>query len=166
MMNIKDEIIDWLRDAYAMERSQEAALEKIHNNSSESIQCRTAAATHLAESRQHADTVESLLRSLGEDISSFKTGLGVIAEKINGIGTNLSHDEAIKDLLSNYAIEHFEIACYSAIAAAADVAGLSHIANECRQIILEEEKMAEIIRKELPRSVQEYFGATAMAKAA
>lgn len=166
MITINDEIIDWLRDAYALERSQETALEKIHNNSDESIECRTAAAMHLTETRQHARIVESLLRSLGDDVSSFKTGLGVMTEKIKGLGTTLSPDEEIKDLLSSYAMEHFEIACYSAIAAGAEMAGLSHITNACRQIILDEEKMAEIIRKELPRSVQEYLRPIAMAQAA
>jgi ferritin-like metal-binding protein YciE len=157
MMNIKHEITDWLRDAYAMERGQECALEKICANSDESFQCRTAAAMHLTETRQHARIVESLLRSLGEDASSFKTGLGVMAENIKGLGTTLSHEEKIKDLLSDYAMEHFEIACYSAIAAAAEAGGLSQITNACRQIILDEEKMAETIRKELPRTVQECF---------
>jgi ferritin-like metal-binding protein YciE len=166
MMSIKDEISDWLRDAYAMEQSQEAALEKIHGNSDEPMACRTAAAMHLTETRQHARIVESLLRSLGEDISSFKAGLGVMAEKIKGISSTLSHDEPIKDLLSGYAMEHFEIACYSAIAAAAEIAGLSHITNACRQIILDEERMAETLRKELPHSVKEYLRLLPMPQAA
>lgn len=166
MMNIKDEIIEWLQDAYAMERSQEAALERIHGNGDESIACRTSAAMHLTETRQHARIVESLIRSMGADVSSFKTGLGMMAEKIKGLVSTMSHDEQIKGLLGDYAIESFEIVCYSAIVAAAEIAGLSHITNACRQIILDEERMAESIRKELPRSVQEYFGATPMAKAA
>jgi ferritin-like metal-binding protein YciE len=153
---MKDEIIDWLRDAYAMERSQEGALEKIHGNSDESIACRTSAAMHLTETRQHARIVESLLRSLGADISSFKTGLGVMAEKVKGMTTTLSHDEQIKDLLASYAMESFEIACYSAIVTAAEIANLSQVANACRQIILDEEKMAEIIRKDGVSQLQRF----------
>jgi ferritin-like metal-binding protein YciE len=164
--NIRDRIVDWLRDAYVMERSQEVALEKIHGDSDESIACRTSAAMHLTETRQHARIVESLLRSLGAEPLSFKTELGVLTEKVKELTTTLSDDQQIKDLLTDYAIESFEIACYSAIAVAAEIAGLSQIANDCRQIILDEERMAETIRKELPRSVQEYFGATPMAKAA
>jgi ferritin-like metal-binding protein YciE len=156
-MNIKDEIIAWLCDAYAMERSQEAALEKICNNSEETIECRTAAAMHLTETRQHSRIMESLARTLGADVSLFKTGLGLMAEKIRGIGTTLPHDGQIKDLLGCYAMEHFEIACYSALAAAAEAAGFSQITNACRQIILDEEKMAEIIRKELPQIVRDYL---------
>ncbi|MGH7978294.1 MAG: DUF892 family protein, partial [Limisphaerales bacterium] len=159
MTTINEEIVEWLRDAYAMERSQETALEKLQANGDETIARRTSAAMHLTETRQHARIVESLLRSLGADASSFKTGLGIMAEKITGLATTMSHDERIKELLGNYAMENFEIACYSAIAVGAELAGLSHIANACRQIILDEEKMAETIRKELPHSVREYFGA-------
>ena len=165
-MNIKDEIIGWLCDAYAMELSQEAALEKICNNSEETIECRTAAAMHLTETRQHSRIMESLARSLGADVFSFKKGLGVMAEKLHGIETMLSHDGQIKDLLGCYATEHFEIACYSALAAAADVAGFSQITNACRQIILDEEKMAETIRKELPQVVRDYLQPVPVSRAA
>jgi ferritin-like metal-binding protein YciE len=165
-MNIQNEITDWLRDAYAMERSQEITLEKICANIDLPTECRTAAAMHLTETRQHSRIVESLLRSLGADISSFKTGLGVMAETIRSLGTTLSHDEQVKDLLGTYAIEHFEIACYSAIATAAEIAGLSQIANTCRQIILDEEKMAECIRKQLPQFVREYLQPVPVAQAA
>jgi ferritin-like metal-binding protein YciE len=165
-MNIKDEITDWLRDAFAMERSQEIALEKIQNNSDICIECRTAAAMHLTETRQHSRIVESLLRSLGADISSFKTGLGMMTEKIRELETTLSPDRQVKDLFGSYAMEHFEIACYSALAAAAEAAGLSHITNACRQIILDEEKMAETIRKELPRVVRDYLNPLPIPQAA
>lgn len=165
-MNARDEITEWLRDAYAMERSLELTLKKISESDATSVECRTAAATHLAETRQHAQIVESLLRSLASDTSSFKTGFGVMAETMKSFGAVLSHDEEIKDLLSCYSMEHFEIACYEALAAAAEVAGLPHVVTACRQIIMDEEKMAKIVHKELPRVVQEYLGAASMAKAA
>lgn len=165
-MNIQTEITDWLRDAYAMERSQEVTLEKLCSNSDMPTECRTSAAMHLTETRQHSRIVESLLRSLGEDISSFKTGLGVMAETIRRLGTTLSHDEQIKDLLGTYAMEQFEIACYSALVTASELAGLSSITNACRQIILDEEKMAESIRRELPQVVREYLRPLALPQAA
>jgi ferritin-like metal-binding protein YciE len=165
-MNIQNEIIDWLRDAYAMERSGETTLERICASGDLPTECRTAAAMHLTETRQHTRIVESLLRSLEADISSLKTGLGVMAESIRSPGTTLSPDAQIKDLLGAYAMEHFEIVCYSAIVTAAEAAELSQIANACRQIILDEEKMAETIRKEMPHVVREYLHPVPVAQAA
>ena len=164
-MDAKQEIISWLRDAYAMERSQEMALEEMSKSDRHSSECRTAAAMHLTETRQHAQLVESMLRSLGSDTSTFKTSVGMIAETMKGLGTALSHDEPIKDLLATYSIENFEIACYMALAAAADAVGLPQVMNTCNQIVVDEQKMAAHIVKALPGLVQEYLGAT-MAKAA
>ena len=86
-MDAKEEIISWLRDAYAMERSQEMALEEMSMSGRHSSECRTSAAMHLTETRQHAQLVESLLRSLGSDTSTFKTSVGMIAETMKGLGT-------------------------------------------------------------------------------
>ncbi len=165
-MDRKQEIIDWLRDAYALERSLEVTLEKMSKNGEHTIPCRTAAALHLTETRQHAETVESLLRTLGADPSSFKTGMGIMTEAIQGFGTALSHNEPVKDLLTAYSMEHFEIASYEALAAAAELSGFPHVSNACKQIVLDEEKMAENIRKELPRVVGEYLNAAPVQKAA
>ena len=120
---------------------------------------------HLTETRQHAQLVESLLRSLGSDTSTFKTSVGMIAETMKGLGTALSHDAPIKDLLAAYSIESFEIACYLTLAAAADAVGLPQVMNTCNQIVLDEQKMAANILKTLPGLVQEHLGET-MAKAA
>ena len=164
-MDAKEEIISWLRDAYAMERSQETALEEISKSDRHSSECRTNAAMHLTETRQHATLVESLLRSLGSDTSTFKTSLGMIAETMKGLGMALSHDEPIKDLLSVYAMEHFEIACYMTLSAAADAVGLPHVMNTCDQIVLDEQRAAQNICKAIPGIVQEHLGAP-LAKAA
>lgn len=160
-MDPKHEVIEWLRDAYAMERSREIFLEEMAKNDRYTIPCRTAAAMHLTETHQHAQSVESMLRSVGSDVSSFKTGLGLTAEAMKAPGAALSHDVPIKDLLTAYSMEHFEIACYEAIVAVADLAGLSQISNACKQIMQDEIRMAEVIQRELPRIVEESFSADA-----
>jgi ferritin-like metal-binding protein YciE len=63
-------------------------------------------------------------------------------------------------------MEYFEIACYQALAVAADTAGLPHIVNACKQIIADEDKMAEFISEQLPRAVRNYIGQMTMARAA
>jgi len=165
-MNAKDEIIDWLRDAYAMERGLELTLKRISESDKHSEECRRAAGLHLAETEHHAQTVEALLKSLGADTSAVKTSIGLTMETVKGLSTALSHDEQIKDLISSYAMEYFEIACYQALAVAADAAGLPHIVNACKQIIADEDKMAEFISEQLPRAVRNYIGQMTMARAA
>jgi len=165
-MNAKEEVLDWLRDAYAMERGLETTLKKISGSERHCAECRHAAAMHLQETQQHAQTIEALLKSLGTNTSTVKTGLGMMTEIAKGLGTAMSRDEQIKDLLAAYAMEHFEIACYQALIAAAETAGLPEVADACEQIIADEENMAQSISESLPLVVQDYLGGQTMAKAA
>src|SRR4051812_9543373 len=67
MENIKDEIIDWLRDAYAMEKGLENSLEKNSKNEELSQGVRERSAQHLEETRRHAEEVKAALKSLDAD---------------------------------------------------------------------------------------------------
>ena len=155
--NVRDDIIDWLRDAYAMERALESALEKHSKNEDLSAEVRETAATHLQETRRHAEDIRALLQSLGTDTSGLKTGLGTIAQGFKGMASAFARDERVKDLLDSYSMEHFEIACYTALAAAAERAGLVEVVQVCNQIIPDEERMAEALIEALPTEVTEYL---------
>src|SRR4051812_44544319 len=90
---IRDEIIDWLRDAYAMERGLESSLQKQANNDDLKPAIRERAASHLEETRRHAEEVKSALQSLDADISSLKTGMGMITQATKGMATIFARDE-------------------------------------------------------------------------
>lgn len=74
-----------------------------------------------------------------------------------GMATMFARDQRVKDLLDAYSMEHFEIACYMALAAAADRAGLRSVADMCRRISPDEERMAQILRHALPEEVSCYL---------
>jgi ferritin-like metal-binding protein YciE len=161
--DMREEIIDWLRDAYSMERGLEGALDKQANNDDLSNEVRQRAAMHLEETRRHAEQIKNVLQSLGSDTSSLKTGIGMLAQSAKGVTSAFARDERIKDLLDAYSMEHFEIACYTALAVAAERAGLPEVAQTCRQIIPDEERMAKSIKESLPAEVSAYLFETATA---
>ncbi|HEX3625053.1 MAG TPA: DUF892 family protein [Verrucomicrobiae bacterium] len=165
-MNARDEIIDWLRDAYAMERGLEMVLKKASGRSNYPHIVRFATEKHLEETRQHADMVEALLKSLGSNTSTVKTSASVVTNALAGLGTMVMHDELLKDLLVSYAAEHFEIAAYRAITTAAEIAGLPNVVDVCHKILLNEEQMAATIGQVLPQVVQGYLGEQPTARAA
>jgi len=154
---MRDEIIDWLRDAYAMERGLEAALQKQSQKDELSPSVRQRAAAHLEETRRHAEEVKAALESLGTDTSKLKTGVGVTLQGMKGMASKFASDERIKDLLDSYSMEHFEIACYLALASGAEAAGLNEVAEMCRRIIPDEERMAQALRQALPQEVHSYL---------
>lgn len=145
----QDVLIDWLRDAYAMERGLEVTLKKQADNEDLHPDIRAQAAKHLAETQGHAEDVKLCLESLGADTSVIKTGLAEFIETAKGFGTSFAHDERVKDALAAYAAEHFEIACYKALRAAALDIGLTEIATVCDRIIPDEERMAQWLSNNL-----------------
>ena len=156
-MNPKDRIISWLRDAYAMERGLEMTLKIQAESDRHDPDVRNAAATHMVETQQHAAEVERLLKSLGAEISPLKTGAGILLEATRNIGSSFADDGPVKDLLACYASEHFEIGCYTALAAAGKEAQLPDVVRTCQKILVQEKRMAKILSAALPRVIKEYL---------
>jgi len=153
----RDEVVDWLKDAYAMERGMESSLEKHSRNNELSAEVRDRAMRHAAETSRHAEEIATLLRNLGSETSAIKTGIGAVTQTAKGIGSMFARDERIKDLLDAYSMEHFEIACYTALAAAAEKVGMSEVVQVCNNIIPDEHRMAQAIIQSLPQEVKMYL---------
>jgi ferritin-like metal-binding protein YciE len=153
----RETLIDWLRDAYAMERGLENTLEKHAENEEFHPALRAQAAMHLIETRRHAADVQSCLESLGSDTSTLKVAIAKVTETIKGLGTALASDERVKDILAAYATEHFEIACYRALRAGAAHLGETGIVAMCDRILPDEEKMASWLEENLPDVVTSYL---------
>jgi len=156
-MTTRDELIDWLRDAYAMERGLEITLRKQSESDEVLPVVRERAGFHLEETRRHAEEVRRCLETLGADVSSIKAGVAQTVETFKGFGTRFARDERVKDTLAAYASEHFEIACYKALRAAAVQTGDHAIVEMCDRILPDEERMAEWLDQNLPVVVTEYL---------
>lgn len=72
------------------------------------------------------------------------------------MSTATAEDKMIKNSLADYATEHFEIASYRALIAAADAVGEEETARVCEEI-LKEEEMAKWVNNEIPRLVKAYI---------
>lgn len=156
-MKTKEELIDWLRDAYAMEKAMETALKKQVNNQKLPLAARELASIHYTETEGHAEAVHACLHELGADVSTLKTALAQGVEVAKGFGTMFAKDEHIKDILAAYASEHFEIACYTALITAARELGIPQIVKTCEAILKEEVNMAETLEANLPGLIKSYL---------
>ena len=118
---------------------------------------REQASIHYVETEGHAKAVEEALRNLGAETSLAKTVLAEGMEAVKGTATLFAKDERIKDSIAASASEHFEIACYTALRTGALKLGLPEVVGMCNAIILEEEKMAAWLQKNLPEVVGDYL---------
>lgn len=161
----KDLMIDWLKDAYAMERSLGKSLERQAKHAEDADDPDPGMAArlrqHQQETERHANEVRMCLQQHGEDVSRLKSGMGVFGGIMQGLTTGTARDTAVKDCLAGIAAEHFEIACYRSLVAAAEQLGDTETATTCREILREEEEMARWLESQLPTVTQHELASVA-----
>ena len=84
--------------------------------------------------------------------------MGAVSGFFQGRSTGASPDELVKNGLSDYAAEHFEIASYRALITAARLLGENQVVQVCESILRDEQEMANWLEQTLPTIVQEYLG--------
>lgn len=157
MKDPKENLAEWLRDAHAMESNQVAMLEKQSDSLAAFPSLQRRVADHAEQSRRHAELVENCLKSMGEETSVIKQGIGKVSGMISQLSASMSDDEPVKIILADTGIEHFEIACYRSLQAAAELCGESDIALAASQILREEEAMALYLEGEIEEVTRYYL---------
>jgi len=153
----RSDLIDWLNDAYAMERSLEVMLRKQAENSDAHRAIRERARIHLDETEAHAERVAECLSMLDSAPSTFKSATGQVMEMAKGMMTKMASDERVKDFLAAYGAEYFEVACYKALIAAANVAGAESIIPLLEENLREDEAMARWLDQNVNAVVRDYL---------
>lgn len=151
----EEQLLAWLNDAYAMEKAQVPILENHAEDARRHPDVRRRDLQHLKETKQHAKDIRRCIEHLGEKPSASKKMIGRVTGAMNSVATEPFEDEILKNFLTDYATEHFEIACYRSLIVAAEEAGHPKIARVCREILQEEEQMAGWLERNLPMAVRE-----------
>lgn len=158
-----DQIITWLRDAHAMERNMESVLSRHLRDAQDYPAVREQLEKHLNETRDHARRLEGALESLGATASTAKDLAAGLMGALQAMSTSVLPDEPVKNALAEYAMEHLEIATYSALIAAAEAAGLMDVSHVCSDILREETAMALWLEDQIPQITRMYLEQTASA---
>jgi ferritin-like metal-binding protein YciE len=154
----REQLIAWLNDAYAMEQG---LLPVLQNHAKDADGDMPAAAArirqHIDETRRHGERVEQCLKQLGTSPSTIKSTLSSVFGTVHGLSTGMFSDEAVKNVLSDYGAEQFEVACYKALIAAAREIGEGAVARMCEQNLGEDEAMAQWLDQQIPNVVRHAF---------
>lgn len=156
-MNQKDLLLAWLNDAYAMENGLIPVLQNHASDAKDFPMLQSRDQQHLEQTRRHAEMVKSCIERLGGNPNSIKTGIGQITGTLQGLSTAMAKDEVVKNCLSDFAAENFEVASYTALIAAAQQVGDAETAQVCQQIMREDAEMAKWIEQNLPMVVGEFM---------
>jgi ferritin-like metal-binding protein YciE len=151
----KKMLIAWLNDAHAMEEGLMQVLEKQVSETAEMPEMQGRIKTHLEETKRHAELVRSCLARYDTEPSGAKDLLAKVTSAMNGFGMSLTSDAMVKNVHSSYAAEHFEIASYLVIRAAAAKLKDTETVTVCDAIISEEEAMAAWLHDQIASAVAE-----------
>lgn len=157
LMNTKAELIDWLRDSYAMEKALETALTKLTEHPHTHPGLREQAGLHRIDTQVHAEAIAGCLKALGSDTSSLRTVLAQGMDLMRSAGSSFGRDERIKDVLTVLVTEHFEIACHTILRTGAVRLGLHDIVQVCDEILLGEKRMTRWLQVHLPQIIAAYL---------
>lgn len=155
--DMKENLLDWLRDAHAMEEQAEKMLTTTAERLENYPELRHRIEQHIEETRHQAEQVHLCITRLGGDTSSVKDTAAKMIAMAQGMSGMYVSDEVVKASLASYAFEHMEIASYRALIAAAEVCGEPETKQICEQILAEEEAMAHWLAEHLPATVQKFL---------
>ena len=153
----RDEVIDWLNDAHAMERGLEVMLRKQSNNDDVHPAIRERARIHLDETKEHAHRIERCLDLLGSSASTLKNATGQTVEMGKGLMLKLARDERVKDFLAAYGAECFEVACYKSLISGARASGETEILPLLESNLREDRAMAEWLDMNVEAVTRDYL---------
>lgn len=158
MSDAREWLIQWARDAHAMEEQAETMLSGQAGRLENYPVLRDRIRSHLEETKLQAGRLRQYLDNVGESTSTLKD----IGGKLTAIGQGFSglfaSDEVMKGALAGYTFEQMEIASYSILIAAAEELGEGELAEICRTNLAEEVAMAEWLKSETPRLTREFLG--------
>lgn len=148
---------NWLRDAHAMEKQAEEMLKSQAKRLEHYPALRARINQHLEETTHQADKLERLMTELGIDTSALKDMGGKLSAFGQALGGMMAGDEVVKGGIASYAFECFEIASYKALIAAAEQASQPEVVRVCKDILQEEQAMADWLAQHLDETTRSFL---------
>ena len=156
-------LVQWLRDAHAMEETAEEILERQVSRSKDYPEIRKKLEEHLLVTRSQAERIQGCIERLdmgdiGTDAASkAKDLIGKVMGNMSALANATARDEIVKNSLADYAFEQFEIACYTSLVAACEALDQPEIGAICQDILTEEKEMAAWIEGRIGRITNDFL---------
>ncbi|MBC3301134.1 ferritin-like domain-containing protein [Pseudomonas sp. SWRI18] len=157
MATPQENLLDWLRDAHAMEQQAEKMLKAQSERLEHYPQLKARIDQHIEETLGQQQLIDQCLARLGGSSSTLKDMGGKLMAFGQAVGGSLMSDEVIKGAMAGYVFENMEIASYTALIAAAKEAGDSQTQAACEKILPQEIAMAEWLLEHLPELTQAFL---------
>ena len=158
MSHAEERLMQWLRDAHAMEKQSEKILSALAGRIESYPQLKSKIESHFRETQEQAKRIESCIERRGGDTSLLKDAGAQLLAMAQGFTGIFAGDEVMKGSLASYTFEHMEIASYRILIAAAEEVGDDETSRICRKTLGEEEAMAAWLAENMDPLTREYLG--------
>lgn len=156
-----ENLLDWLRDAHAMEQQAEKMLKAQAERLENYPEFRERIVQHIAETEGQQRLLGECIKRLGGSPSTLKDLAGKLMAFGQAVGGMTMSDEVVKGAMSGYVFENLEIASYTVLIEAATASGDELTAEACRAILKEEVAMADWLREHLPEITRAFLSRSA-----
>ncbi|MEA3117150.1 MAG: hypothetical protein QOI13_420 [Paraburkholderia sp.] len=153
----REHLVDWVRDAYAMEKQAESMLKSQASRLDHYPTLRLRIEQHLDETLSQQRLLAGCLDRLGSSPSAMKDLTARIAAFGQAVGGMTMTDEVVKGAMSGYVFEQIEVAAYTALIEAARAVGDVETLRCCETILPQEVEMGRWLLDHLPEVVNEYL---------
>lgn len=153
----QEHLLDWLRDAHAMEQQAEQMLTAQAKRLEHYPDLKARIEQHIEETKGQQKALEDCITRLGGSASTFKDIAGKIMAFGQAVGGMAMSDEVVKGAMAGYAFENVEIATYVVLIAAAHAADDTETATACIAILKQEQAMAAWLLEHLPQITKAFL---------
>jgi ferritin-like metal-binding protein YciE len=148
------QLTKWLELAYGMEREVIATLGQQLPDLTGHGEMEAKIQEHLAQAHRHASMVDECIARLGGEASALdKGGLAMFLRGMMGQWSTPLRAQLVKYGIADFAAEHYEIATYTMLIAAARGCRDEETMRVCQEILREEQEMARWLAQRLPDDV-------------
>lgn len=151
--DLKNELIGYIEDAYALERQLEQVLGKQAAAAAQWPQIQQRLAQHQAETQVQAKRLADLLEGFDRQPNAIKTAVGTVMGNVIGLTGGLRGETLSRNLRDAYVSEHLEIAGYTLLIATAKLIDEERVVKTAELILSEEIAMQEWCAKHLVESL-------------
>ncbi|MET4700655.1 ferritin-like metal-binding protein YciE [Constrictibacter sp. MBR-5] len=157
MATAEERLVEWLRDAHAMEEQAEKMLRDTASRIENYPELKARLESHASETHRQAELLEGCLKRRGASASTMKDLTGKLTALGQGLSGMFVTDEVVKASMASYTFEHMEIAAYRSLIATAEAAGDHETKQICQQILAEEEAMASWMGENISSITRRYL---------
>lgn len=157
MATPQENLMHWLRDAYAMGKQ---AIESVENQVSRLQnypELRAWAGDHVEAAKRHREMIRECIERNGGSTSTIKDIAMTVMGNVQQVTGALTQDEVLKNVITDYGFKHYQIASYKSLTAAAEEANDVQTAQVCQNIAQAEQALADRLAPYIPQVTKEYL---------